>query len=92
MKVTEIEEKALPILRRRSVKRAGVFGSSARGDALPHDVDMLVEMPRPYGLFAFLSLKKDLEDSLGMKVDLIEYASIKQSLRDRILKDEVRIL
>lgn len=92
MKIKEIQEKSVPILKRRAVKRAGIFGSSARGDAVARDVDMLVEMPRPYGLFSFLSLKNELEDVLGTKVDLIEYASIKPRLRERILRDEVSLL
>ena len=92
MQVQEIQTKSVPILKRRAVKRAGVFGSSARGEAGARDVDMLVELPRPYGLFTFLSLKNELEDALGLKVDLIDYAAIKPRLRDRILQDEVAIL
>lgn len=92
MHVKEIQEKSVPILKRRAVKRASIFGSSARGETITHDVDMLIEMPRPYGLFSFLSLKNELEDALGTKVDLIEYTSIKPRLRERILHDEVPIL
>lgn len=92
MRVDDIRTKAIPVLKRRAVKRAGLFGSSARDEAPARDVDMLVEMTRPYGLFSFLSLKQDLEDVLGTKVDLIEYASIKPALRDRILQDEISIL
>lgn len=87
-----MQEKAVPILKRKSVKRAGVFGSLARGETSPHDIDMLVELQRPFGLFAFLALKKELEEALGMKVDLITYNNIKPMIRERILKDEIRIL
>ncbi len=92
MKVADIQAKAAPILKQRAVKRAGVFGSVARGEPSPRDVDMLVEMPRPYGLFSFLSLQQELESVLGTKVDLLEYSSIKPALRERILSDEVSIL
>ena len=92
MQVADIQKKSVPILKRRAVKRAGVFGSSARGEAVVHDVDMLVEMSRPYGLFSFLSLKNELEDALGTKVDLVDYASIKPRLREQILNDEIVIL
>ncbi len=92
MEVKDIQAKAIPILKRRAVKRAGIFGSSARGEASARDIDMLVEMTRPYGLFSFLSLKQDLEDALGTKVDLIDYTSIKPMLRERILRDEIAIL
>ena len=92
MQVKEIQARSVPILKRRAVKRAGVFGSSARGENDARDVDMLVEMTRPYGLFSFLSLKNELEDALGVKVDLVEYAGIKPKLREGILRDEVSIL
>lgn len=92
MQVKDIEAKALPILKRRSVKRASVFGSTARGELGARDVDMLVEMTRPYGLFSFLSLKNELEEALGEKVDLITYDTIKPALRENILRDEVAIL
>lgn len=92
MQVVDIQRISIPILKRRAVKRAGVFGSSARGEVTAHDIDMLVEMSRPHGLFSLLSLKNELEDAFGTKVDLIEYASIKPGLRKHILHDEVAIL
>ncbi|OGG62668.1 hypothetical protein A3I46_00210 [Candidatus Kaiserbacteria bacterium RIFCSPLOWO2_02_FULL_54_13] len=92
MQLEDIRTKAVPILKRRAVRRASIFGSTARRESSARDIDMLVEMTRPYGLFSFLSLKHDLEDALGTKVDLIEYSSIKPALRERILQDEVAIL
>ena len=91
MQIADLRTRVVPILRRRAVKRAGVFGSVARGEAA-RDVDLLVEVPRPYGLFSFLSLKQELEDALGTKVDLVEYTTLKPALRERILSDEVALL
>ncbi len=92
MEIAEVREKVTPILKRRAVTRAGVFGSVARGEPFARDVDLLVEMKRPYGLFSFLTLKQELEATLGKNVDLIAYDTIKPALRERILKDEVAIL
>lgn len=92
MQIKEIRAISVPILKRRAVKRAGVFGSSARGEAGARDVDLLVDMPRPYGLFSFLSLKQELEEALGTGVDLVNYSSLKPRLRERILRDEVALL
>jgi uncharacterized protein len=92
MDVQTIKQKVIPILKRRAVTRAGVFGSSVRKGEIPRDIDMLVEMPRPYGLFTFLALKDELESTLGIKVDLIEYSNIKSRIKDRILKEEITIL
>ena len=89
----EIREKILPVLRRHGIKRAGMFGSYARGEATPEsDVDVLVELDRQASLLDFIGVKLDLEDVLGRRVDLVEYAAIKPRLRDRILREEVPIL
>jgi len=92
MILDEVKKKAIPILRRARVKRAAVFGSAARDEADARDVDFLVEMPRPYGLFAFLTLKSELEDALEKKVDLLEYSTIKPRIRERVLREAVEIV
>ena len=92
MNAADIQRKIVPILKRRAVRRAGVFGSVARGESVARDIDVLVEMTRPYSLFTFLALKNELEARLGAKVDLLEYSHIKPMLRERILLDEVKIL
>ena len=88
-----IKEKALPILKEAGVLKSSIFGSVARGESTDHsDVDILVEIPRPYGLFEFIGIKNKLEDALGKKVDLIEYASIKPRIKENILKEQIQIL
>lgn len=92
--VPMIRRKALPILRRHSVKRAAIFGSFARGDAkLNSDVDILIEYKTVgKSLFDLVDLKYDLEESLGRKVDLVTYDSIYWRLREQILAEQVVIL
>lgn len=92
MSVADIQRKIVPILKRRFVRRAGVFGSATHGESAARDIDVLVEMQRPYSLFAFLALKNELEEQLGAKVDLVEYSHIKPSLREHILSGEIKIL
>ena len=93
MTIEEIKQKALPVLRQYRVRRAGVFGSMARGEATEtSDIDILVDPPDGIGLFDFVGIKLDLEDALGRKVDLVDYRAIKQRIRDRVLSDEVAIL
>jgi predicted nucleotidyltransferase len=90
--IEEIRTKALPILTRYGVKRAALFGSIVRGEARARsDVDVLVDMDRPIGLFRFVGLKQDLEKALGRKVDVVEYAALKPVLRERILGEQVPI-
>jgi predicted nucleotidyltransferase len=45
MRVADIQNRILPILREHGVRRAGVFGSRARGEERPDsDLDLLVEL------------------------------------------------
>jgi len=83
----------LPIAQRARARRTAVFGSVARSDAeASSDVDILIDLPRPYGLFSFLAIKSEMEDALGRKVDLIAYDAIKPAIRDRILKEAVPLV
>jgi predicted nucleotidyltransferase len=91
--IEEIQKKALPVLARYGVKRAALFGSIVRGQARGRsDVDLLVDIDQPIGLFRFVGLKLELEKALGRKVDVVEYDAIKPALRDRILGEQVPIL
>lgn len=88
-----IKQKAAPILRKAGVLRSSIFGSYVHGEQKKDsDIDVLVDVPRGTGLFAFIRLRHELEDALGKKVDLVTYKSIHPRLRDRILKEQVQIL
>ena len=89
----EIKKKTVPILKEAGVTRSSIFGSYVRGEAKgDSDIDMLVEVPRGTGLFAFIGLQHKLEGVLNKKVDLVTYKSIHPLLRDRILKEQLPIL
>lgn len=80
----------MPAFRRYGVRKAAVFGSVARGEARKNsDIDFLVKIKRPMGLFEFVGLQQDLEDRLGREVDLVTYNSIYPRLKDRILGEQV---
>jgi len=78
------------ILKKRfKVKRIGLFGSHARGDAKSgSDVDLLVEFSGPVG-WDFIDLKEFLEAGLGRKVDLVTYKALKPSIKDNVLGEVV---
>jgi len=90
--IKEIEKKIVPILRKNKVKRAGIFGSYARGKQKKNsDIDILVELDERWDLFDVIGLKLTLEKTLNKKVDLVEYETIKAQLRDIILSEEMPI-
>jgi len=88
-----IKKKAIPILKEAGVTQSSIFGSYARGEAKKKsDVDILVDFPRGKGLFEFVGLQQELEETLGRKVDLVTYDSLHPLLKDRILAEQIRIL
>jgi len=71
------------------VRRIGIFGSCVRGDDTPlSDVDILVELEGPVG-WEIVDLHRYLEDSLGVKVDLVTQGAVtrKPLLWESIQKD-----
>ena len=80
------------ILKKNKVKKAGIFGSYAKGEQKKNsDIDILIEPPKGIG-FGFVGIQFELEDKLKKKVDLITYKYISPYLKEEILKSEVRII
>ena len=82
----------IAVLRQHGVRRAGVFGSFARGEQTPaSDVDLLIEPDAGATLFTLARLEMALEELLGHPVDLITFNALETSarprLRERILHD-----
>ncbi len=89
----EIKEIVIPILKKWDVKKASIFGSQVRGEAIEDsDVDILVELKDDLDIFDFIELKLELESALNKKVDLVEYQMIKPALKEYILKEQVLII
>jgi uncharacterized protein len=91
--IASLVERALPVLHRYGIQRAGVFGSYARDQAGPEsDLDLLVELPPGSSLLDLVGLEQDLTDELGLKVEATTYRALHPLLRDRVLADEKTIL
>jgi hypothetical protein len=74
-----------------SVRRIGIFGSMARGEAMEgSDLDVLVEFAEPT-FDNYMDLKFEIEDTLGMPVDLVIEDSLKPRLRPIIAQEVVYV-
>jgi hypothetical protein len=93
MRIAEVKERIIPILKEYGVKKASVFGSVARGDDHPKsDVDLVIRVGHlPFGIWGFVGLKQDLEEALGRRVDVVSETSINPLLAEKIKDDLTEI-
>lgn len=69
-----------------------LFGSYARGEQTPEsDIDLLVELQEPIGMFKLLDLEEDLEEIFDKKVDLGTPEGLKPYIKDSILKEAIAL-
>lgn len=85
-------DKLREICKKNDVVMLGVFGSVARGeDTEISDVDLLVKLKAPIGLWDFIALEDKFVEVLGRKVDLATEQSLHPRIRQSVLKD-LRVL
>lgn len=85
-------EQILGIAARHGASNVRVFGSVARGDAREEsDVDILVDLAPGRSLLDHAALMVDLEDLLGRRVDVATERGLKPHVRERILREAVRL-
>ena len=76
------------IVARHHGRSVAVFGSAARGDERPgSDLDLLVELEPGTRPFELLLLGADLEDALGVKVDIGTPEQLREEIRDDVLAE-----
>lgn len=92
MNIEVIKNKSAPIFKKYGIKSAAVFGSAARGEDGPgSDVDFLVRLGDPMGIYKFIGLRFDLEEALGKNVDLVSDRAINKYIKPYIEKDLILI-
>jgi predicted nucleotidyltransferase len=69
------------------VKDLYVFGSVARGETNPHDVDVLAEFFDLPGLLELTGVKFLLEDRLLLPVDLYSMSACPERFKLRIMEE-----
>ncbi len=90
-RISQLRARALPVLKKYHITKAGIFGSYARGEEKNSDIDILIDPPKGIG-FGFVRIQMDLEHTLHRKVDLVSYKALHPLLKERILREEIRIL
>jgi len=97
MKITrqlldEKRETILEIARRYGAHDVRLFGSIARGESTESsDVDILVRFEPNRSLFDHGGLIAELEELLGVKVDVVSEGGMRERFRARILSEAIAL-
>jgi predicted nucleotidyltransferase len=80
----------LDFARQHGARGIRVYGSVARGQATEQsDLDLLVEWEPDRSLLDVVGLKQDLEDLLGVTVDIGSERGLHWYIRDEVLREAV---
>lgn len=87
--IPEIQAVVSELAKKYGAQRVYLFGSYARGDMTESsDIDLRIDKGRIRGL-AMAGLLVELEDALGISVDLISTGSLDNKFLSSIQRDEV---
>ena len=91
--VDEIKKVVEPVVRAYGVKQLAIFGSYAKGEAsLQSDIDFhLINTSDSWGYFKLCGFKQDLENCLGITVDVLTTGSMDREIFENVQKNEVII-
>ncbi len=85
-------EEILNIAAKHGACNVRVFGSVARGEADSYsDIDLLVEFKRGTTLLSHAALVQELEDLLGVSVDVVSEGGLRDRVRERVMREAVAI-
>jgi len=85
-------DEILQIAAKHGAHNVRVFGSVARGEAdSQSDIDLLVEFKRGTTLLGHAALIQELEELLGVKVDVVSDRGLRERVRDRVLIEAVAL-
>ncbi len=81
-------ERVLALMHARGASAVRVFGSVAKGlDRQGSDIDLLVDLPAGTSLLQIVGLQLELQDVLGVKVDLCTEGELPLALRSRVVAE-----
>jgi len=83
-------EEILKVCARYGARNVRVFGSVARGEADEQsDIDLIVEFEPGRSLLDHAGLWLELQELLGVKVDVVSSRGIKARIRERVLQEAI---
>ena len=95
MEIRELKQKreeVISIAKRNGGRNVRVFGSLVRGDSgVSSDVDFLIELEPGRSLLDIIAIKQELEEFLGLKVDVVTERAVSPYIRNEILSQAISL-
>ncbi|MEK9149737.1 MAG: nucleotidyltransferase family protein [Candidatus Desantisbacteria bacterium] len=91
--VLKMLKSELPCLKEKyGIEKIGIFGSYSREEQdIKSDIDLLVQLERPIGLFKFIAVEEHLKERLGIKVEMVTEDAIKPLIKLDVMKEVVYV-
>lgn len=88
--IDAIKNAVTNVAKKYGVSKAYLFGSYAKGTAIPDsDVDVRIDKGNLRGLFQLAGFKIELEELLGVSVDVLTTQSLDESFLNNIRSEEI---
>ncbi len=85
-------EDILRICEQHGGRNVRVFGSVVRGEAAEgSDLDLLVELDEGRSLLDRIAIWHELQDFLGIKVDVVSPRALHRIIKDQVLAEAVQL-
>lgn len=81
-----------PDLRRLGVAGIALFGSAARGHAMPSDIDLAARFDPAarISLIELVRIERELSALVGHRVDLVQASALKPAVRARVEREAIQ--
>ena len=80
-------------LMRNGIRRASLFGSLHSGNFTEKsDIDIMIEPPNDMSLLDLAKLKRELEEIVGFRVDIITYNSLDIRYKERFISNSEELI
>jgi len=90
--IRQIREMRQELRERYHVSRIGIFGSFSQGRQTERsDLDLMVEFERPIGMLAFVHLRDDISQRLGLKIDLVTPDGLHPLIREAVMREVIYV-
>lgn len=90
---TQIKNTIRKKLKNNGVRKASLFGSFQSGDfGNDSDIDIMIEPDENMSLLDLARLKREIEEVVGFRVDIITYRSLNPRYLDKFMKNAEELI